>query len=86
MDRLTEVLSRDLKLPVVDRTALAGRFTFTLRWNPDVTDGLQRDEAADALRAEMAAQISRQLGLTLRFQRVPLEMLVIDNAEKPEKD
>jgi len=83
MDRFTEVLSRDLKLPVVDRTGLAGRFTFTLRWNPEVTDGLQRDEAADALRAEMASAILRQLGLILRFQKVPLEMLVIDHAQKP---
>lgn len=77
------ILSRDLKLPVVDGTGLAGAYSFTLRWDPEVADGLDRDEWLAALRAEMSAAIVRELGLTLKFRKVPVEMMVIDRAEKP---
>jgi uncharacterized protein (TIGR03435 family) len=83
MDDLAGILSRDLKLPVVDGTDLAGAYSFTLRWDPEVADGLGRDEWIAALRAEMSAALARQLGLTLRFRKAPLEMIVIDRAEKP---
>jgi uncharacterized protein (TIGR03435 family) len=38
MSEFAQILSRNLKLPVVDRTDLAGAFNFTLRWNPDNAD------------------------------------------------
>lgn len=80
------ILSRDLKLPVVDATGLAGEHSFTLHWNPEVADGPDRDEELAALRAEMAAAIARELGLTLKFRKMPVEMIVIDRAEKPSEN
>jgi uncharacterized protein (TIGR03435 family) len=80
------ILSRDLKLAVVDGTKLAGAYSFTLRWDAEVADGLQRDERLAALRAEISAAIARQLGLTLRFRKAPVEMIVIDQAEKPSQN
>lgn len=82
MGGFAEILSRNLKLPVIDRTGLTGAFTFTLRWNPDVTEGLNHDESAVALRPEIAAAISRQLGLTLKTRKIPVEMLVVDSCRK----
>jgi uncharacterized protein (TIGR03435 family) len=84
MGDFAEILSRDLRLPVVDGTGLAGAYSFTLRWDPAVADdGLNRHEELAALRAEMSAAIARELGLTLRSRKVPVEMIVIDQAEKP---
>jgi uncharacterized protein (TIGR03435 family) len=78
----TEILSRDLNLPVVDRTGLKGAFKFTLRWNADRPRIADADDAAD-LKWEMSTALEQQLGLTLKSQRMPVEMLVIDHAEKP---
>jgi uncharacterized protein (TIGR03435 family) len=86
MSELAEILSRNLNLPVADHTGLAGAFNFTLRWNPDNADSLARDEAAAALRAEVSGAIRRQLGLTLKSLKMPVEMLVVDHAEKPLED
>lgn len=83
MSELAEILSRNLNLPVIDRTGLNGEFNFTVRWNPDVTEGLNHDDSAVALRPEVAAAISRQLGLTLKARKMPVEMFVVDHAEKP---
>jgi uncharacterized protein (TIGR03435 family) len=80
------MLSRNLNLPVVDRTGLTGAFNFTLRWNPDNADALERDEAAAALESEMSTAIARQLGLTLTPKRLPVEVLVIDHVEKPSEN
>ncbi len=83
ISEFAEILSRNLNLPVIDRTGLTGAFNFALRWNPDVTEGLNHDESAVALRPEVAAAISRQLGLTLKARKMPVEMFVVDYAEKP---
>jgi uncharacterized protein (TIGR03435 family) len=83
MDTLAEMLSRDTGMTVVDRTGLAGAFTFTLTWNPDAPQGLGPDDAAAFLREELSSAMQQQLGLTLKPQRMPVEMLVIDHAEKP---
>lgn len=86
MGEFAEILSRNLNLPVVDRTGLTGAFNFTLRWNPDEADALPRDEAVARLRSEVSAEIAKQLRLTLKFRKMPIEMLVIDHAAKPSED
>lgn len=86
MGEFAEILSRNLNLPVVDRTCLTGAFNFTLHWNPDNANALQHDEAAAALRSEMSAAIARQLGLVLTSRKMPVEILVIDHAEKPSEN
>jgi uncharacterized protein (TIGR03435 family) len=83
ISEFAEILSRNLNLPVIDRTGLTGAFNFTLRWNADVTEGLSHDESAVALRPEVAAAISRQLGLTLKARKMAVDMFVVDRAEKP---
>jgi uncharacterized protein (TIGR03435 family) len=86
MAGFAEILSRNLNLPVVDRTGLTSAFNFTLRWNPDSAGALERDDAASALRSEVSNAIARQLGLTLKSKRMPVEVLVIDHAAKPSEN
>lgn len=83
MEHFAETLSRDLNLPVIDRTGLVGAFSLTLRWNPDYADSLPRDEGLAQLRSEMSRAIAQQMGLTLKFRKMPVAILVVDHAEKP---
>ena len=86
MSEFAGILSRSLNLPVVDRTGLTGGFRFALHWNPDDADALQHDDAAAALRSEMSTAIVRQLGLTLKLRKMPIETLVVDHAERPSEN
>ena len=86
MGEFAEILTRNLNLPVVDRTGLAGTFNFNLRWNPEEADALPRDEARATLRSEVSSEIAKQLGLSLKFQKMPIKTLIIDHAAKPSED
>ncbi len=65
--------------PVVDRTGLKDVYDFTLTWNPDLTTDPQPDSAPGLFEA-----LRRQMGLRLDAQNGPLEVLVIDHAERPD--
>jgi uncharacterized protein (TIGR03435 family) len=77
MDRFAEVLSRQMDLPVVNRTGLEGIFDLKLRWSPINS----RPTAADSGPTIFTA--IQELGLRLQSQKTPLAVLVIDRAEKP---
>ena len=83
MGEFAEIMSRNLNLHVVDRTGLDGAFNLTLRWNPNDANVHERDEVFAILRLEISTAIVRQLGLTLKSRKMPVEVLVIDHAEKP---
>ena len=58
--------------PVIDKTALSGRYDFDLEWTPsgahDIFGSIQ------------------QLGLKLESTKAPVDVLVIDRVEKPEEN
>ena len=64
---------------VLDRTALQGRYRFALKFSPAGGSG-----APDPARAELFTALQEQLGLKLEPIRAPIDVLVIDSAEKPE--
>jgi len=71
---LVSVLSQNLGgRIVVDKTTLAGKYDFTLRLPPNAN----RESACTA--------VQEQLGLKLEAQTAPIEILVVDRAEKPDK-
>lgn len=76
MDRLAKILARELRQPVVDRTGLSGDFDFTLAWT-------RNNAPADTDLPTIFTAVQDQLGLRLRSEKVPLDVLVIDRAEKP---
>jgi uncharacterized protein (TIGR03435 family) len=77
MDRFAYVLSRSVNLPVVNRTGLEGIFNFQLRWESD--SERSRPDAGPTL----FTAIQEQLGLRLRAEKAPVEVLIIDRAQKP---
>jgi uncharacterized protein (TIGR03435 family) len=78
MDRLARTLARSVDLPVVNRTGLDGNFNFKLQWTPQQSQPSNRPDDVSIFTA-----IQEQLGLRLRSEKVPVEVLVIDSAEKP---
>jgi uncharacterized protein (TIGR03435 family) len=83
MDRFAEVLSRQMDLPVVNHTGLTGVFNPKLQWNPE---SAKLDVAASESLPSIFTAMEQQLGLRLRSQKTPVEVLVIDYAEKPSEN
>src|SRR5581483_128262 len=85
---LGTLLSRvELARPVLDMTGLAGPFAIKLDWMPERRQGLPRPEGAAAAPQTDAATslytaLQEQLGLKLEARKGPVEVLVVDHAEK----
>jgi uncharacterized protein (TIGR03435 family) len=88
MTRLAEFLSIQADRPVVDRTGLTGFYDFTLEWSFDdsqrsalATAAVPRD--ADSVGPSLFTAVQEQLGLKLETSKAPIDVLVIDHAERP---
>jgi uncharacterized protein (TIGR03435 family) len=72
--------------PVIDRTGLTGKYTFTTNLldtapgGADVKSTLGAD--ADPVTAPILSNLQVQLGLKLEAAKAPLQMIVIDHVEK----
>jgi uncharacterized protein (TIGR03435 family) len=91
MQQLTTLLANILQRPVIDKTGFTGSFDVNLDWTPDqTTPGLVAPDvprppvpSADDPGPTIFAVIEEQLGLKLQAAKAPVEILVIDRAEKP---
>jgi uncharacterized protein (TIGR03435 family) len=90
LDDLAMYLTRRLDRPVVNATGIPGRFDLTLNWSPDETQSNpempnpnQPPAAADETRPSIFRAIEEQLGLKLEGRKGPVDILVVDRAEKP---
>jgi uncharacterized protein (TIGR03435 family) len=84
LSQLVETLSWVTGRVVVDQTGLKGVYDFKLEWTPDDLQinepGSASGEAASA--NSLFAAIQEQLGLKLDPQKGPVQILVVDRAEK----
>jgi uncharacterized protein (TIGR03435 family) len=80
--RFAFVLSTVLRQPVIDRTGLAGQFELKLDYAPGTE--LAAPVPYDA--PSIFTAVEEQLGLKLRSVKAPLDVLVVDRAEKPTFD
>ena len=82
---LAESLAARIGRPVIDKTGLTGKFDFDLAWVPDLTlsAGGADSPSPDASGPSIFTAVQEQLGLRLESQRGPIDILVIDRAEKP---
>jgi uncharacterized protein (TIGR03435 family) len=81
MERLARQLSNTAGRPVLEKTGLAGDYAFTLEW----TSG-DRAPDPDSNVPSIFTAVQEQLGLRLQPAKDPIEMLVIDRAEKPSEN
>jgi uncharacterized protein (TIGR03435 family) len=77
---LIKILSQELDRIVIDKTGLPGYFDVRLEWNRDAT---KHSNAEDEDSPSLFTAVERQLGLKLEPGKGPVEVLVIDHAEKP---
>jgi uncharacterized protein (TIGR03435 family) len=85
MAALATRLSAIVGLPVIDRTALTGRFDFKLQWTPDSPVQMKSPDEPVAASEHGPSIFTavQQLGLKLESQKRPVDIIVIDSVEKP---
>lgn len=95
MAELAFTLAELAGAPVIDRTGLTARYDGTLEWSPAPGElaafgaptglgaGAPASEAPEA-GISLFTALEEQLGLKLEAQRAPVDVLVIESAERPE--
>ena len=78
MSALASYLSMTLGRRVIDQTGLTGAYTLSLKWTPD-----DKPATGDNSPPSLVTAIQEQLGLRLEPTKGPVEILVVDHAEKP---
>jgi uncharacterized protein (TIGR03435 family) len=93
LTELADGLSTVLDRVVQNRTGLADPFAFTLRWTPDqIPPGFDRKARAmglppiDPEGPGLFTAVREQLGLKLDSQKGPVEILVVERAERPKEN
>jgi bla regulator protein blaR1 len=91
---LPQRLGRD----VVDQTGLKGNYDFDLKWAPDQSRpemmmgpeggklGADNAPPTDTSGPSLFTAVQEQLGLKLESRKGPVDILVIDQAERPTED
>jgi uncharacterized protein (TIGR03435 family) len=88
---LVPMLSRLLGRTVVDKTGLAGKYDLDVQWTFDEAIVLQLPPDApkpvsDGSGPSIFTALQEQLGLKLESQKGPVEVFVVDRAEKPSEN
>jgi uncharacterized protein (TIGR03435 family) len=81
LSMLAAQLADDLERPVLDQTGIAGNFNINLQWTPD-----NAEQKSDPSRPSLFTAVQEQLGLKLESRKGPVEILVIDRAERPSEN
>lgn len=77
MEGIASVLSGIVNRPVEDRTGLKASYELKLEWLPE------NAKTDTSTAASIYTALQEQLGLKLESIKAPIEMLVVDRAEKP---
>jgi uncharacterized protein (TIGR03435 family) len=82
MQDLAKMLTREAHAPVTDVTGLGGRYDISLFWvTADAALG-SGESAATIAGPTIFAAVSNQLGLRLVAKKNPVDILIVDSAEK----
>lgn len=84
MPLLINTLANMLGSPVLDKTGLTGRYNFTLEWTDERFRRPANGPDAPEFEAfpDLFSALQNQLGLKLEVKKGPVEVLVVDHAEK----
>jgi uncharacterized protein (TIGR03435 family) len=95
MAMLATLLSRFERQIVIDMTGLTGPFSIDLQWTPDsLRNRVSQDGAAPLVNGQpvnvdgpsLPTALQEQLGLRLESRKGPVDVLVVDHAEKVPAD
>jgi uncharacterized protein (TIGR03435 family) len=72
---------------VVDKTGFAGTFDAHLRWTPGMGEfGANHSPSPDDVNESIFTVLQEQLGLTLKADKGPVEVIVVDYVERPSEN
>ena len=80
MAQLIKFLSLQLKRPVVDKTGLTGLYSYNLDFMPFLPGA--GEDLSSAAAPDFVTAVRVQLGMKLTAKKGPIEIIVIDHAEK----
>jgi uncharacterized protein (TIGR03435 family) len=84
--QLVEMLSNFLRAPVIDMTGLKGRYDLTISVAKYAADTAAQGKSVESTPMDTMALVTTllqsELGLKLEAKKMPLEVVVIDRAEK----
>jgi uncharacterized protein (TIGR03435 family) len=81
--QMTEFISREIGVLVVDKTGLTGRYNYKVDINAFVTDEMRRAGGPPIEAPFIISQALReQLGFAVESSKVPVDIVVIDRIEK----
>ncbi len=85
---IVPMLARMLGRTVIEKTGLTGKYDISLEWTPDESQTAQlppdaRPAPSDMPGPTIFTALQEQLGLKLESQKGPVDILVVDRAEKP---
>jgi uncharacterized protein (TIGR03435 family) len=98
LEALARILAQQLGRDVLDQTGLKGMYDFTLKWAPEPGQGMpmgppggppggaESTPPPDASGPSLFTALQDQLGLKLETTKGPVEMLVIEQVEKPSEN
>ncbi len=95
MSQLALSLSNRLGVTVVDKTGIEGRFDVSFQWTPDAASEPRVSKSGEPLPLPPAdavpgpsifAALQERLGLKLEARKVPVEIIVIDRANRPSEN
>ncbi len=76
MNKLAMLLSRMTQMPVLDKTGLTGYYQLDLKY------ANEREPVENQVGPSVFTAVQQQLGLKLESRKGPVEVLVVDHAEK----
>ena len=87
MDSISATLSNMVDRPVLDRTGLAGRYDFRLKFDPSSQKRFDGQVSPNTATDEPSIFVALQdIGLKLESAKGPVEVLVIDSVSKPSEN
>jgi uncharacterized protein (TIGR03435 family) len=83
MQALSVFLSGEMQRPVVDASGIPGTFNFKLEWTAQEDPLSKPPDANETAGPSIFTALQEQLGLKLESGKGPVEIIVVDHAEKP---
>jgi uncharacterized protein (TIGR03435 family) len=81
---LINALSKYVQRPIVDKTNLAGKYDFTVKWSSSPANAASSVDSATG--PDIFTALPDQLGLKLEAAKGPVEVIVIDHVERPSEN